>query len=150
MYQPPDTTPTNDTATPTNGTATPTDTTTPTTTKNDQTTATIIVNSDNLKDYVGNPLFISDRMYETTPPGVVMGLAWTAMGGSTLYIETVIRQPLKEEGKESKDVGGVYCTGQLGDVMKESVDIAYSFANVIMLVCLFVCLFVCLYYYVFV
>ncbi len=63
-------------------------------------------------------------MYETTPPGVVMGLAWTAMGGSTLYIETVMSQSLKEE------MGGVNCTGQLGDVMKESVDIAYTFAKV--------------------
>ena len=40
----------------------------------------INVTPDNLKDYVGNPMFISDRLYETTPPGVVMGLAWTAMG----------------------------------------------------------------------
>ena len=40
----------------------------------------IHVTLNNLKDYVGNPMFISDRLYETTPPGVVMGLAWTAMG----------------------------------------------------------------------
>ena len=40
----------------------------------------IKVTPDNLKDYVGNPMFISDRLYEITPPGVVMGLAWTAMG----------------------------------------------------------------------
>lgn len=33
------------------------------------------------------PPFSKDRFYETCPPGVVMGLAWTAMGGSTLYIE---------------------------------------------------------------
>ena len=52
--------------------------------------AQLVVASDNLHDYVGNPIFTSDRMYETTPPGVVMGLAWTAMGGSTLYIETAL------------------------------------------------------------
>ena len=46
------------------------------------------ITNDNLHDYVGIPIFTSDRMYETTPPGVVMGLAWTAMGGSTLFIET--------------------------------------------------------------
>lgn len=40
----------------------------------------IEVNADNLKDYVGPPVFLSDRLYETTPPGVVMGLAWTSMG----------------------------------------------------------------------
>lgn len=34
----------------------------------------------NLKDYVGPPVFQTDRLYETTPPGVVMGLAWTSMG----------------------------------------------------------------------
>ena len=38
------------------------------------------VTTDNLTDYVGKPIFTSDRMYEKTPPGVVMGLAWTAMG----------------------------------------------------------------------
>ena len=38
------------------------------------------ISNDNLKDFVGQPLFTSDRMYETTPPGVVMGLAWTSMG----------------------------------------------------------------------
>lgn len=35
---------------------------------------------DNLSDFVGKPVFTHDRMYDVTPPGVVMGLAWTAMG----------------------------------------------------------------------
>ena len=52
--------------------------------------AGLTVTNENLSDYVGNPIFISDRMYETTPPGVVMGLAWTAMGGTTLFIETAL------------------------------------------------------------
>ena len=40
------------------------------------------VSEDNLTDYVGKPVFTSDRLYEEhTPPGVVMGLAWTSMGG---------------------------------------------------------------------
>lgn len=51
------------------------------------------VTKDNLQDFVGKPTFTHDRMYELTPPGVVMGLAWTAMGGSTLFIETTIRKP---------------------------------------------------------
>lgn len=38
------------------------------------------VTPENLQDFVGKPIFTVDRMYETTPPGVVMGLAWTAMG----------------------------------------------------------------------
>ena len=40
----------------------------------------IEVNPDNLTDFVGKPIFTTDRLYAETPPGVVMGLAWTAMG----------------------------------------------------------------------
>lgn len=67
-----------------------------------------------------------------------MGLAWTAMGGSTLYIETSLRKPLRNkssrrlEDKESKDEAGqgsMELTGNLGDVMKESVRIAYTVAK---------------------
>lgn len=38
---------------------------------------------ENLQDFVGKPIFTVDRMYDVTPPGVVMGLAWTAMGERT-------------------------------------------------------------------
>ncbi|KAJ8911202.1 hypothetical protein NQ315_004422 [Exocentrus adspersus] len=38
------------------------------------------VDSTNLQEFVGKPVFTHDRMYPVTPPGVVMGLAWTAMG----------------------------------------------------------------------
>ena len=41
---------------------------------------TVDVGESNLQDFVGKPIFTHDRMYEVTPPGVVMGLAWTAMG----------------------------------------------------------------------
>lgn len=44
----------------------------------EQTAVTVTPN--NLQDYVGKPIFTVDRMYKDTPPGVVMGLAWTAMG----------------------------------------------------------------------
>ncbi|XP_043856799.1 lon protease homolog, mitochondrial-like [Dromiciops gliroides] len=83
------------------------------------------VTPENLQDFVGKPIFTVERMYDVTPPGVVMGLAWTAMGGSTLFIETSLRCP-KE--KDSKD-GSLEVTGQLGDVMKESTRIAYTFAR---------------------
>ncbi|KAG8126776.1 hypothetical protein E2320_021866 [Naja naja] len=83
------------------------------------------VTPENLQDFVGKPIFTVDRMYDVTPPGVVMGLAWTAMGGSTLFIETSLRRP---KNKESKD-GTIEMTGQLGDVMKESAKIAYTFAR---------------------
>uniref|UniRef100_A0A8C9FKH2 Lon protease homolog, mitochondrial n=1 Tax=Pavo cristatus TaxID=9049 RepID=A0A8C9FKH2_PAVCR len=86
---------------------------------------TVQVTPENLQDFVGKPIFTVDRMYETTPPGVVMGLAWTAMGGSTLFVETSLKRPKDEEGKD----GSLEVTGQLGDVMKESAKIAYTFAR---------------------
>ncbi|XP_067413004.1 lon protease homolog, mitochondrial [Emydura macquarii macquarii] len=86
---------------------------------------TVEVTAENLQDFVGKPIFTVDRMYDLTPPGVVMGLAWTAMGGSTLFIETSLRRP---RDKENKD-GSLEITGQLGDVMKESAKIAYTFAR---------------------
>uniref|UniRef100_H3B5F1 Lon protease homolog n=1 Tax=Latimeria chalumnae TaxID=7897 RepID=H3B5F1_LATCH len=86
---------------------------------------TVHVTPDNLQDFVGKPVFTVDRMYDITPPGVVMGLAWTAMGGSTLFIETSLRRPRDEEKKD----GSLEVTGQLGDVMKESAKIAYTFAR---------------------
>lgn len=84
----------------------------------------ISITSDNLRDYVGSPIFTSDRMYESTPPGVVMGLAWTQMGGSTLYIESVLDSAIKSDSKAS-----FHRTGQMGDVMKESSTIAYTYAK---------------------
>lgn len=92
----------------------------------------IRVTPENIHEFVGNPIFTSDRMYEATPPGVVMGLAWTAQGGSTLFIETALSKARKEEagaGEEGRG-GGLTATGQLGDVMKESTQIAYTYAKV--------------------
>lgn len=42
------------------------------------------VTPENLQDFVGKPVFTVERMYDVTPPGVVMGLAWTAMGELSL------------------------------------------------------------------
>ncbi|GJQ81602.1 hypothetical protein Trydic_g9977 [Trypoxylus dichotomus] len=83
------------------------------------------VTSQNLQQFVGKPVFTQDRMYPTTPVGVVMGLAWTAMGGSTLFIETTTRKPTSE-----KDTNGTMeLTGHLGEVMKESAKIALTVAR---------------------
>lgn len=86
------------------------------------------VTEGNLQTFVGKPIFTHERMYDTTPPGIVMGLAWTAMGGSTLYIETAKRKlfesPAKKEGEGSLEV-----TGHLGDVMKESARISLTVAR---------------------
>merc|ERR1719253_787910 len=47
------------------------------------------ITAENLSQYIGQPLHLSDKLFETgkTPPGVVMGLAWTSLGGATLYVE---------------------------------------------------------------
>uniref|UniRef100_A0A2P2JTM1 Lon protease homolog, mitochondrial n=1 Tax=Rhizophora mucronata TaxID=61149 RepID=A0A2P2JTM1_RHIMU len=86
----------------------------------------VLVDTSNLADFVGKPIFHAERIYEQTPVGVVMGLAWTAMGGSTLYVETT--QIEQGEGK-----GALHLTGQLGDVMKESAQIAHTVARKILL-----------------
>ncbi|XP_048484695.1 lon protease homolog, mitochondrial isoform X2 [Plutella xylostella] len=87
---------------------------------------TLEVTSSNLSSLVGKPTFINDRMYDVTPPGVVMGLAWTAMGGSTLYIETAIRNATVDD---KAPLGSLEITGNLGDVMKESARIALTVAR---------------------
>ncbi|KAH3983341.1 Lon protease [Parastagonospora nodorum] len=90
-------------------------------------TVHVSITQENLKDYVGPPVYISDRLYETTPPGVAMGLAWTAMGGSALYIESIVQNALTAASH-----GGLERTGSLRDVMKESTGVAYSFAKSVM------------------
>ena len=74
----------------------------------------------NLSDYLGPPLFTSDRIYPRTPPGVCIGLAWTALGGAILYVES-IRIPAEKSNMR--------LTGQAGFVMKESAQIAWSYLH---------------------
>lgn len=74
----------------------------------------------NLVEFLGKPIFTSDRFYDRTPVGVCMGLAWTAMGGATLYIESL---------KLTHEKTSMKLTGQAGDVMKESAEIAWSYLN---------------------
>lgn len=78
------------------------------------------ISSSNLIEYLGKPVYTSDRFYETTPVGVCMGLAWTALGGATLYIES-----LKVPGEKT----AMKLTGQAGEVMKESAEIAWSYLH---------------------
>jgi ATP-dependent Lon protease len=73
-----------------------------------------------LHEYLGKPIFTSDRFYERTPVGVCTGLAWTSMGGATLYIETI-----KVAGEKTE----MKLTGQAGQVMKESSEIAWSYLH---------------------
>jgi len=76
----------------------------------------IEVTKEDLKEYLGPPVFRDER--RITGPGVVTGLAWTAMGGATLSIEAVHTHSFNR---------GFKLTGQLGDVMKESAEIAYGY-----------------------
>ena len=58
----------------------------------------ITVGASELVDYVGQPPFTNDKIYETTPPGVVMGLAYTSLGGSSLYIEAAAVEKGRNKG----------------------------------------------------
>ncbi|KAI2635250.1 lon protease [Xylaria nigripes] len=87
----------------------------------------IVIDKENLKDYVGPPIFTSDRLYDVTPPGVAMGLAWTQLGGSAMYIESILQSALRPTSR-----AGLEITGNLKTVMKESSTIAYSFAKAFM------------------
>ena len=69
-----------------------------------------------LDEILGNEKFVQEVVGKVNPPGVVTGLAWTPLGGEILFIESS-----KMPGK-----GHLTITGQLGDVMKESAQIAMS------------------------
>jgi ATP-dependent Lon protease len=77
------------------------------------------VTSKNIENYLGRKLYDIDMANEKDDIGIVRGLAWTAVGGTTLQIE-VNTMPGKGELKT---------TGQLGDVMKESATIALSYVR---------------------
>ncbi|WP_274970263.1 endopeptidase La [Lachnoanaerobaculum orale] len=74
------------------------------------------VKPDDLSDYLDQRPIKHESILEKKQAGVVTGLAWTAVGGEILFIETML----------TKGKGNIKVTGQLGDVMKESVDIALS------------------------
>ena len=77
------------------------------------------VTSKNIEKYLGRKIYDIDLANEKDDVGIVRGLAWTAVGGTTLQIE-VNTMPGKGELK---------LTGQLGDVMKESAQIALSYVR---------------------
>jgi ATP-dependent Lon protease len=76
-----------------------------------------VLRSGEVREYLGPTKFVSEVADRTAEPGVATGLAWTAVGGDILFIEAT-RMPGK---------GKLTLTGQLGDVMKESVTAALSF-----------------------
>ncbi|MCU0934042.1 MAG: LON peptidase substrate-binding domain-containing protein, partial [Thiobacillaceae bacterium] len=76
------------------------------------------VNADNLEHFLTDPPYQPDK--PMTGIGVVTGLAWTALGGATLTIEATKVHTLNR---------GFKLTGKLGEVMKESAEIAYSYIS---------------------
>ena len=76
----------------------------------------IVVKEEDLREMLDAKPVRHDRVLAEKKPGIVTGLAWTAAGGEILFIETLF----------TKGSGKFTVTGQLGDVMKESVQIAVS------------------------
>lgn len=79
-------------------------------------TGKISISGKNLTDFLGQPYFQTEKTQRGI--GVVTGLAWTSMGGATLSVEASLVHSRQR---------GFKLTGQLGDVMKESAEIAYSY-----------------------
>ena len=76
-----------------------------------------VVKPEHLKEYLGLPTAFHDKQQGNEAPGVVTGLAWTELGGEILFVESSV----------SKGKGVLSMTGNLGDVMKESAQIAWQY-----------------------
>jgi ATP-dependent Lon protease len=82
-------------------------------------TAPVTVEKDDIRGWLGRPHFFFEAADRTSVPGVVTGLAVTGAGGDVLFVEASV-----SDGPE-----GLTLTGQLGDVMKESAEIALSYVR---------------------
>jgi ATP-dependent Lon protease len=82
-------------------------------------TAPVVVHKDDVRGWLGRPHFFFEAADRTSVPGVVTGLAVTGAGGDVLFVEASV-----SDGPE-----GLTLTGQLGDVMKESAEIALSYVR---------------------
>ncbi len=79
----------------------------------------VTVDKGDLKEYLKGRKFFSDLAERTTVPGVATGLAWTPVGGDILFVEASV----------ARGSGRMVLTGQLGDVMKESAQAAFSYVK---------------------
>ena len=77
----------------------------------------------NVEELLGKRVFTDDRAHDRPTAGVVMGLAWTSLGGDTLFVEATAVATGKPGFKQ---------TGQLGDVMVESSEIAYTYVRALL------------------
>jgi len=78
---------------------------------------TRVVTSKSISRYIGRQIITDDEVIHSDKPGIAHGLAWTETGGRLLSVETAL---MKGEGK-------LILTGNLGDVMKESARISFSY-----------------------
>lgn len=108
---------------------------------------TFTIDPSNIREYLGVKIFSKDRLYSTNmPEGISIGLGYNSIGGSILFIETskssfIEKNTEESEEKDNNVVGGVIetkkssgrgnmiLTGQLGDTMKESIQIAHTFSK---------------------
>jgi ATP-dependent Lon protease len=77
------------------------------------------IDKSSVEKHLGKPIFAEEEVKKADRPGMSVGLAWTSMGGDTLVIEAVATP-----GKE-----GLTLTGKMGEVMKESATIAYTYVR---------------------
>ncbi|HKL60521.1 MAG TPA: endopeptidase La [Sphaerochaeta sp.] len=84
--------------------------------ENPETPLPIKIDEARLIEFLGQPVFVEDEIRVADKPGMAIGLAWTSMGGDTLIIEA----------QNTPGKGEIKLTGQLGDVMQESANIAYT------------------------
>jgi len=80
---------------------------------------TVRVSLNNLHEFLGAPKILPEEVLKKDQIGVATGLAWTAVGGDVLFVEA-----LRVKGK-----GNLVLTGQLGEVMRESAQAAFSYAK---------------------
>ncbi len=78
-----------------------------------------VITPEKVREYLGRPKYFFDAAERVERPGVATGVAWTPTGGDILFIEAT-----RMRGK-----GNLILTGQLGDVMKESAQIALSYVR---------------------
>ncbi|MDD4574542.1 MAG: endopeptidase La, partial [Sphaerochaeta sp.] len=84
--------------------------------ENPETELPVKIDDKRLIEFLGQPIFVEDEIRVADKPGLAIGLAWTSMGGDTLVIEA----------QNTPGKGEIKLTGQLGDVMQESANIAYT------------------------
>jgi len=88
-----------------------------------QLTPPVAITPDRVREFLGKPKFDNEVAARTAVPGVATGLAVTGTGGDVLFVEATATDANGNGG------GGLLLTGQLGDVMKESAQIALSYVR---------------------